>query len=54
MDSGHLTEIIQNLIERMLENAKFDKQQVREILAEMGWTDWDLEWFGFTWMFKEE
>ena len=54
MDGNHMIEIVQALIERMMENAKFDKPQVREQLEEMGWTDFDLKWFGFDWMFEEE
>ena len=54
MDGNHLIEIVQNLIEKLLADAKFDKPQVREQLADMGWTDFDLKWFGFDWMFEEE
>ena len=54
MDGNHMTEIVQNLIEYVLTNAKFDKPQVRERLADMGWTDFDLEYFGVTWMFEED
>ena len=54
MDGNHMMEIVQNLIEYVLCNTKFDKGYVRERLAEMGWTDFDLEYFGATWMFEED
>lgn len=54
MDGYHLLEIVENLVEYVLCNTKFDKGYVRERLAEMGWTDFDLAWFNIDWMFKEE
>lgn len=54
MDGTHMVEIVTNLVDRILCNAKFDKPAVREMLAELGWTDFDLEWFNIAWMFKED
>lgn len=54
MDVWHMMEIVSNLIEKILCDAKYDKPAVRDMLAELGWTDSDLEWFNVMWMFKEE
>ena len=53
MDGDHMLKIVRNLMECILDNVS-DKAYVRERLAEMGWTDFDLAWFNIDWMFKEE
>ena len=53
MDSSHLVGIVQNLLEYVLCNAKFDKGYIKERLSELGWTDFDLEWFNAKWMFED-
>ena len=54
MNGQHMLEIMDALIGRILCNAKFDKPAVREMLAECGWTDDDLEYFNVKWMFEED
>lgn len=54
MKNSHMLEIVQNLIEYVLTNTKFDKPYTRKLLSEMGWTDEDIRFFDADWMFREE
>ena len=54
MESNHMMEIVQNLIEYVLCQVKYDKGLARERLADMGWSDAELEYFDAEYMFKED
>ena len=54
MNSEHMCEIVQNLIEYFLCNTKFDKEFVKSKLEELGWTEFDMKFFNIDWMFKGE
>lgn len=53
MNAEHMLEIIQNLVSYELKTMR-SKTYVKERLFEMGWTEFDLEYFNIAWMFAEE